>query len=107
MIDPFSDEADPLRLDGSRPPTPDREPATMFSSRAEAPASTFGSRAEAPASTAPAGTLELGRRQVVLALAVLPAIAAVSGCARVAPACPTQPADPYRCRHRFCRHYGS
>ena len=95
MIDPFSDEADPVRLDGSRPPKPDREDAPMLCSRAES-----------SASTAPSGPLELGRRQVVLALAILPAAAAVSGCVRVAPACPTQSNDPYRCRHRFCRHYG-
>jgi hypothetical protein len=49
----------------------------------------------------------LSRRPVVVALAVLPAALAASGCAHPAPACPTQPGDGERCRHRFCRYYAA
>jgi hypothetical protein len=81
VIDPFSDAADPLRLDGSHPPELEREPQES-----------------------PRPKLEIGRRNVVLALALLPTALAVSGCAHLTPACPTQPADSHHCRHRFCRY---
>jgi hypothetical protein len=46
-----------------------------------------------------------GRRPVLALLSLLPGAAALSGCAHPAPACPTQPSEPERCQHRFCRHY--
>jgi hypothetical protein len=50
--------------------------------------------------------LTTGRRAMTTALVLAPlALAAVPGCARVLPACPTQPGDEARCKHRFCRHY--
>jgi hypothetical protein len=46
----------------------------------------------------------LGRRTLVVALAVLPA--AASACTHPHPACPTAPEDAEHCRHRFCRYHG-
>jgi hypothetical protein len=47
----------------------------------------------------------VGRRTVLLSLAVLPAVTAgAAGCTTVAPACPTQPLAG-GCPHRFCRYH--
>ncbi len=90
MIDPFSDEADPLRLDGSRPP---KDVAGWSKVEDEA------------GKDHKAMLFALGRRPVVLALALLPVALSASGCAHPKPACPTRPADPHHCQHRFCRYY--
>jgi len=82
VIDPFSDEADPVRLDGSRAPVvPEHSAAQVLEKR-------------------------VARRSLMLALAVLPAVCSVSGCLQLAPACSTRAADPLRCTQRFCRYYG-
>ena len=82
MIDPFSDEAEPLRLDGSRAPSPEHSAA------------------------APLAHLQMGRRPVLVALAVLSSTTLVSGCARPpVPACPSRSGDAHHCQHRFCRYY--
>jgi hypothetical protein len=81
MIDPFSDEADPLRLDGTRAP----EPEAVRQEHA---------------------TLQPSRRKVVLALLAVPAAVAAAGCMHPALACRTTPGDRERCQHRFCRHHG-
>jgi hypothetical protein len=47
----------------------------------------------------------LGRRTVLVSLAVLPALASgLAACTSVAPACPTQPLSG-ACPHRFCRYH--
>ena len=84
-MDPFSDEADPVRLDGSRPPVIERNVVREVCEVSY--------------------DFRFGRRAAVLALATLPVALGVSGCAHPAPACRTRPADPHHCRHRFCRHY--
>ena len=53
----------------------------------------------------PLFTDQPGRRLVLRTLAVIPALAAATGCVHPAPACPTQPEHHERCRHRFCRYY--
>ncbi len=96
MIDPFSDEADPVRLDGSRPPALER---TVEAGGAA------GENHNVCEVSGVSYDFRLGRRTVVLALAALPMALGLSGCAHPMPACPTRPADPHHCRHRFCRHY--
>lgn len=93
MTDPFSDEADPLRLDGSRPPKVVDD--TSANPHGE------------PEASQPPARLAFGRRPLVLALALLPVALSGSGCAHAKPACPTRPADPHHCQHRFCRYYRS
>lgn len=80
MIDPFSDEADPKRLDGSDPPALDD-------------------------TVRPLHELSVSRRAAMLTLTVVPAALSVSSCVSTRLACPAQPDEPHRCTHRFCRHY--
>lgn len=80
MIDPFSDEADPLRLDGSPPPSIEDRVAP------------------------PTGT-KLGRRCIVTGLVVIPMAVTASACSHSAGLGTLRPAPPHRCAHRFCRHY--
>jgi hypothetical protein len=47
----------------------------------------------------------VGRRTMLVVLSTIPAALAVAGCVHPAPACPTQPDQPERCQHRFCRHH--
>lgn len=85
MIDPFSDEADPARLDGSRPPAVPGEPLGEC--------------------VVPAERLVMGRRPVLLGMALLPAALSLSACVQPRPACPTKLTDPHHCQHRFCRYH--
>jgi len=78
MIDPFSDDADPKRLDGTLPPAATED---GWAKRA------------------------VGRRVVLRTLAAVPAIVGASACLRMVPACPTLPASAQHCRHRFCRYH--
>lgn len=47
--------------------------------------------------------LRLGRRTLLVAAAITPAVAA--GCTHPRPACPTMANDDERCVHRFCRYH--
>jgi hypothetical protein len=83
MIDPFSDEADPQRLDGSLPPRL-HEPMCP---------------------DVPVARLAMGRRPLLLGIALLPAALSLSACVQKRPACPTKVTDPHHCQHRFCRYH--
>jgi hypothetical protein len=45
------------------------------------------------------------RRSMIGGMITLPVVGALGSCVRPQPVCATQPADPTRCQHRFCRYY--